>query len=395
MNNTFGRPHRWHQTTTLARALGQVALALSPWAPGPKPHAAKDVTPKWITSVFADRAPGAIAEDVRDVGGTTGTTDRRRVRVGWNTAGRDAGLPDSLFVKSTPLSGKNRTMVAALDMAVNEVKFYLTARPTLPDGVAPTAFAAHAGHGARHLLLLQDLVADGHTTYAMADDCTLEHAEGLMVALGSLHATFWESPRFATDLAYAVTQSRRPGFGLMLGQFRKMRKTLMRSGEYELPGAVHRMAEFVNEHDWQLHARWEDGPLTLIHGDSHLGNTFRLADGRAGLLDWQVVGRAPGMREVSYFLTHSLGTELRRQHEKDLLRRYLETLNEQGVPDAPTFDQAWDDYRYFAFDAWDSAAICTVWPGLQNPANVDAAFRRANATIEDLEVDKALRAALG
>ncbi|PPJ25812.1 hypothetical protein C5E45_18990 [Nocardia nova] len=393
MHNTISAAPITHRTGT-ARTLGQLALAFSPWAPAPKPHAARDITAQWLTSVFADQAPGAVAEHVADADGHTGTTDRRRIRVTWNRAGDTASLPTSLFVKSTPLTGKNRAMVAALDMAVNEVNFYRTARAALPGDTAPHAYAAHAGGGARHLLLLQDLVADGCTPYAMADTCSAEHAEGVMRALGYLHAAFWDSPRFASDLCYAPRQFNRVGFGLLLWQFRRVRTALLRSQEHQLPPAARRMAEIVNTHDRQLHARWEEGPLTLIHGDSHLGNTFATADGKAGLLDWQVVGQAPGMREVSYFLTHSVETDLRRTHEKDLLRCYLETLSEQGVTDAPTFDRAWEDYRYFAFDAWDSAAICVLWPGLQTPANVAAAFRRANATVEDLEVDKALRAAL-
>jgi hypothetical protein len=393
MRHTIGAPPVAHHSSA-ARTLGEVALACSPWAPAPRPHAADDITTDWLTAVFADRSPGAVAENVEDAGGHTGTSDRRRIRVTWNRTGGDAGLPTSLFVKSTPLSAKNRVMVAALSMAVNEVNFYRTARADLPEEIAPHAYAAHAGHGARHLILLQDLVELGCTPYDMADTCPLEHAEGVMRALGRLHAAFWDSPRFATDLSYATTQSNRIGFGLLLWQFRRVRKALMRSDEHRLPPAVRRMAEIVNTHDRLLHARWEEGPLTLIHGDSHLGNTFATPDGRSGLLDWQVVGRAPGMREVSYFLTHSVETDLRRRHEKDLLRCYLETLSAQGVSEAPTFHRAWEDYRYFAFDAWDSAAILTMWPGLQAPANVAAACRRATATVEDLEVDKALRAAL-
>jgi len=393
MHQTISTPPVKHRKST-ARTLSEVALAFSPWAPAPKPHAAADITAEWLTSAFADQTPGVVAEDIEDAGGHTGTSDRRRIRVTWNRVGAEAGLPNSLFVKSTPLSGKNRAMVAALGMAVNEVNFYRTARAALPEDVAPYAYAADSGRGARHLILLQDLVDEGCTPYAMADTCTLEHAQGVMRALGCLHAAFWDSPRFATDLSYATTQSNRVGFGLLLWQFRRVRTALMRSDEHRLPRAVHRMAEIVNMHDRRLHARWEEGPLTLIHGDSHLGNTFATADGRSGLLDWQVVGRAPGMREVSYFLTHSIETELRRKHEKDLLRYYLETLSEQGVTEVPSFDLAWEDYRYFAFDAWDSAAILVLWPGLQAPANVDAAFRRATATVEDLEVDKALRAAL-
>src|SRR3546814_12822049 len=34
---------------------------------------------------------------------------------------------------------------------------------------------------------------------------------------------------------------------------------------------------------------------TLLHGDTHLGNTYLLPDGRGGLLDWQLMVRGHHM----------------------------------------------------------------------------------------------------
>jgi Ser/Thr protein kinase RdoA (MazF antagonist) len=49
--------------------------------------------------------------------------------------------------------------------------------------------------------------------------------------------------------------------------------------------------------DANIDARYrefEAGRLTLLHGDSHLGNTYSLPDGRSGLLDLQVIWRGTG-----------------------------------------------------------------------------------------------------
>jgi aminoglycoside phosphotransferase (APT) family kinase protein len=51
--------------------------------------------------------------------------------------------------------------------------------------------------------------------------------------------------------------------------------------------------------------RWYAGPLTLIHGDSHLANCFEYAapEGpRMGMLDFQGVQWCHGIRDVQYFL---------------------------------------------------------------------------------------------
>src|SRR5690606_24498163 len=229
------------------------------------------------------------------------------------------GLATAGFIKSTPLSAKNRTMVAALDMAINEVAFYQQVRPELPADAAPRCYAAHAGHGARHLMVLEDLASRGASFPDTIRDGDLAHVRAVTRALGPLHATFWNSPRLRADLSWIAPESRRPGFDLLLWQFRKMRRTLLAAPEHDLPPAVRRMAEFANENDRALHARWEIGPQTVLHGDAHCANTFKLPDGRGGLLDWQVVHSGPGLREVSYLLTHSTPTEVRRGNEAELL----------------------------------------------------------------------------
>jgi Ser/Thr protein kinase RdoA (MazF antagonist) len=112
-------------------------------------------------------------------------------------------------------------------------------------------------------------------------------------------------------------ERKRPGFTLLPAQFRKVRSQLLASKEHEMSPAVREMAEFVNANDFALRAHWKMGPQALIHGDCHLGNTFRLPDGSIGLLDFQVVHRAPGLPDAAYFLTHSLPTDVRRAHAEE------------------------------------------------------------------------------
>jgi aminoglycoside phosphotransferase (APT) family kinase protein len=372
-----------------ATALGETLLALSPVAPAPQPAAASGVTAGYLEKVLGAKVPGARITSLELRLATTGTTDRQRIVLTWNAAGGDAALPTDLFVKSTPLSAKNRAMVASLSMAVNEVKFYNTARADVGD-VAPEVFACHAGHGGRHLLVMQDLLSGGARPYALADSCTLEHARATMIALGRLHATFQDSPRFATDLSFAAPMTRRPGAAMLRMTMRRVRKTALRNrDEYRLNPTIERLLPTVQANDKALYRSWENGTQTLLHGDTHLGNTYSLPDGRAGLLDWQVVFRGRGMREVAYFAGAGLDTELRRAHERELIALYLDTIAEHGGT-PPDKNEAWHDYRFFMYDTWDSATICRMWPGLQAPKNVERGCARVNAAIEDLEVDRAI-----
>jgi hypothetical protein len=376
--------HRASASAANFTAARELVAAVLPALPGSGPSSAADVTADWLTRYLAGTTPGAVAQRISPLDGTTGTTDRRRLAVEWNDSGRAAGLPDHLFLKSTPLSAKNRAMVAALGMAVNEARFYNEAADEL-EGVAPRSWYARAGIGARFLIVLEDIVAAGGRPYALADICDIGHAQGLIDAFARLHARFWESPRFVGDLSWVRTWSTRPGYGVLTMFYARGRRGALRRQRPEVTSAVRGVAAALDTHAGAYYQEFESGPLTLLHGDSHLGNTFAWADGRSGLLDWQVVWRGPGLREVSYWMTTGLEPEMRRAADRDLIERYLEGLRAGGVQDAPAFDTAFDRYRLFAAEAWDATAMTINWPGLQAQQNADAAFRRACAAVEDLD----------
>lgn len=365
-------------------AAGELFAAVLPALPGSGPTSATDVTPEWLTTHLADKTPGAAAQRISELGGTTGTTDRSRLAVEWNEPGRAAGLPEHLFVKSTPLSAKNRTMVAALGMAVNEARFYNEAAAEL-DTVVPRSWYANARSGARFLIVLEDIVAAGGRPYALADTCDIGHARGLIDAFATLHARFWESQRLVGDLSWIRTWTSRPGYGVLKTFYSRGRRGALRRNRPEVTPAVRAVAAALDTHADAYYREFESGPLTLLHGDSHLGNTFAWADGRSGLLDWQVVWRGPGLREVSYWMTTGLEPEMRRAEERDLIARYLEGLRVNGVDDVPALETALQRYRLFAAEAWDATAMTINWPGLQEQRNADAAFRRACAAVEDLD----------
>lgn len=377
------RELRRSAATNLA-ATGELVAAVLPKRPGAGPSAAADVTAEWLTQHLAGSAPGAVAQLVSPLDGTTGTTDRRRVAVEWNEAGVAAGLPEHLFIKSTPLSAKNRTMVATLGMAVNEARFYNQVAGELA-GVTPRAWYADAGAGARFLVVLEDIVSAGGRPYALANECGLVHAQGLVDAFAALHARFWASPRLSSDLSWVRTWCTRTGYGVLKRFYSRGRRGALRRDRPEVTPAVRAVAAALDRHAEAYYREFEAGPLTLLHGDSHLGNTFSWPDGRAGLLDWQVIWQGPGLREVSYCLTGGLEPELRRLHERDLIARYLDGLRAGGVADAPSFDAAFEQYRLFAAETWDAAAMTINWPGLQAQENSDAAFRRTCAAVDDLE----------
>jgi len=369
-------------------ALGEVALALSPWIPFVGPQRASDIDAAWLGRALGAAVRGARLVDVEDRGATSGTTHRRRLRLGWNAAGLDAGLPTHVFLKTTSPSPKNRAMVAGLSMAVTEVRFYEQMRPELGD-VAPKAYYGWAGRGARFVLLLEDLLESGARPIVAGEPVRVGHVRAVIEQLARLHAAYWQSHRFAEDLGWVPPMTGRPGFALLANQFRRVRRRfLARADARALSPQVRRMARLLDENDTALYRSWAEGPQTVVHGDCHVGNTYELPGGRAGLLDWQVVFRTRGVRELSYLAIPALDRDTRRAHEQDLIRRYLEVLERCGVAEPPTFEQAWEDYRFFAHDAWDSVALTILWSGLHPGDLLEVAFERACAAVDDLATDE-------
>ena len=97
------------------------------------------------------------------------------------------------------------------------------------------------------------------------------------------------------------------------------------------------------------------GPQTMLHGDPHPGNTYAVPGSRTGFYDWQLVRTGHWSHDVGYFLAGSLSPDDRRQHERDLLSHYLDSLGRAGAGGVPAFDEAWARYRAtpaFGLCAW-------------------------------------------
>ena len=95
---------------------------------------------------------------------------------------------------------------------------------------------------------------------------------------------------------------------------------------------------------------WYEGPLTLVHGDSHLGNCFEYPteEGlRVGLIDFQAPHWSKGMRDVQYFLINSLESDILEANETELIGGYCDELAQRGVT-LPRQD-AFEQYRAFSF----------------------------------------------
>ncbi len=348
------------------------------------PGRVADLTPAWLTSALQRDWPGCRVRAHALVSADAGTTDRARVRVTYAPRGDAGGMPpDTLFVKLAPAHTTTRLLVNLLQLGRTEVEFYRGVAADVAVDVPRVFHAACAGSAQRFALVLEDLGQRGARFTNVGETLSLADAQQVMRALARLHAGFWDSPRLRTDLAWLKAHEHNPRY--------RLERFLCAAA---LPRGIRRFADLVPAPLQAIVPRliagrdaledaWAEGPLTLIHGDAHAGNLYFLPH-EVGFFDWQVVQRGQGMRDVSYFLSNSIPTELRRRHERELIALYLATLGERGVA-PPEFPVAWEQHRRHAWYSFIGTAVTAAAVTLQSEPIVRAGLSRSAATVIDLE----------
>ena len=311
------------------------------------PVTADGLTPDYITTLLQAQFPGVRAQSVSVSDAKTygeqmvSTAGRATIDIRYDSAA-PKDLPTRFVIK---LARGVDTIMAAF--YANEVAFYQRIRPELTLE-APRCFGGgFDASSSSFALLLEDLSLRGASFPNVTQPTTIDQARALLDCLASLHAGFWESPRFTGDLAWVETHVSGGVADMMNGlapvyiqheidteNFKRDLVQRLRTTGPELLAGV----QAVQRHQATL-------PQTLLHGDTHLGNTYRLPDGRAGLLDWQLMVRGHAMHDVSYFITTALSIADRRAHERDLLGYYLERLAGAGISQPPRFEDTWTEYR--------------------------------------------------
>jgi hypothetical protein len=231
----------------------------------------------------------------------------------------------------------------------NEVNIYRHVRPW-EFLESPRFLGGAYDSGANSMLLMLEDLRDRGVTFPHVNVATsIQRMMSLLDQLATLHARYWNSAKLNPTSWLMEAHTR----GTIHDQF---------SSPHVLPPHVadelasvqfkREMMErlgtdaeglFRQVHRLQRHQATM--PQTLCHGDTHIGNTYRLPDDSGGLFDWQLTSRGFAMHDISYLLATGLSVAERRQHERELLGYYRERLMAQGVADAPAAEMLWTEYR--------------------------------------------------
>jgi len=243
------------------------------------------------------------------------------------------------------------------------------------------------------VMVLEDLTASG-CRFPAASDADIEiRARDVVDQLAALHAPYWQSARFEPggDLEWLAARGRRGHSG---GRH-FVQQAVDVLGD-QMDDAFHRVAAIYLARTSDIVELWRAGPGTLVHGDSHLGNLFVdvAAGGRTGFLDWAVLCRAPGIRDVAYTMCNSIPADVRQPIERELVDGYVARLGAAGAPLDP--DEVWDQYRIHAVYSWVAAASTAGMGAKWQPIEIGlAGTRRATAACAHLGSAELLESILG
>jgi hypothetical protein len=256
----------------------------------------------------------------------------------------------------------------------------------------PRVFAS-LERGARFVLLLENVrELPGARLFVnrdMAAGTTPERARLCLSTFARLHAAFWETP--AAEREQLLPLRSHPYLAPHArDRNRALNAASIAPAHRAAPDILtRRHAEIcrlaIEKWDALLDA-WYGGPLTLIHGDSHLANCFEYdaPEGRRiGMLDFQGVQWCPGIRDVQYHLIDSLDPALLAECEEEMIRGYVESLAKEGV--ALDLPAAREGYRAFSFQ---TLMVAVVSLGLgsmtEREATVRTLLQRSVAAIDRL-----------
>jgi hypothetical protein len=304
----------------------------------------QEVTPAWLTSLLRNRYPGLVVNDFETLSVESTHTTKLRLRLALNEVGRAAGLPDQVCLKSNWSEG-----IKTGDICEREARFYHLAgdEPAVP---LPRSYYADwdGDGGGRGIVVMEDLEAAGGRFGNASDHLGVDGVAGGLESLASLHGTFWGNPKLDDDRGFPRSMATPVDTEQVIRLFNYLALNLedpayqavLPAWAYETPEQLNFLLDELSayEQEWR-------GPLSLVHGDAHQGNSYVGADGRRIWLDFQLARKGTPWRDVNYFMVGALTIEERRASERDLFRLYRDKLVSTGAEGVPGEDVAWEQFR--------------------------------------------------
>ena len=334
------------------------------------PAQTEDATPAFVTKALREGgildAATVVAEVEHEPIGVGVGIVGQLARLTLRYDGTAAGAPGTVILKLPSQFPENRAVGDHFNFYEREGRFYEQLAGKLPVRAAQCYWNLIDTERGEFGLLLEDF--GSRTMISQVAGVGADRAEQALVSLAGLHRELWESPaldgftwmpHFDDPINLSAGQSYREAWPLFVE----------RVGPVLPEGAVALGERIKESFEAMMHESSSASPKTVIHGDFRIDNLLfddRAAPAeRVGVLDWQITGRGPGVFDVAYLLSGSMGVEERRAAEAEIVRAWYDAL---GDPDGYSYDDAWREYRR-------TSMVTTVY-GVIPAAQMDPANER-------------------
>jgi hypothetical protein len=345
------------------------------------PREWEHVTPEWMTKAIGRHHPDARVGEVTLTTRDDGTNRRARFAVTYS-----AGTgPRSVFLKAH--APAHRIVHLRNGNLFNEARLFKSGISLPLDH--PLVYQSIVDWlRLDFLLVMEDLNERQADPRDATRPMTVDQVANGLRSLAKLHSQYWgfsaaTRPQLKWVKTWAPTQGWQVGLRKRIPMGRKRADGMLADGvtKYTADEIVALWARYVSS--------LTRGPMTLLHADAHIGNTYVLPNETVGFLDWQVVRRGGWSQDVGYFLVGSLTEEDRRHGEAQLLEEYRQAL-ELPHSQLPTTDDIWQRYRTtpaYGFAIWLSTLGTDGW---QRPEISLALAQRFASAFADLRTHAAL-----
>lgn len=312
------------------------------------PAGPQGLTPAWLTDVL--RQNGVIttaavhAATAEPVGQGAGILCHLyRVHLQYDRP--EPAAPATLIAKLPTTEAQTRQMVAMFQFYEREVRFYADLAGDIDLRTARSYGQSFDPSTGDFFVLLED-VADRRIGDQL-EGASLAEAQLVVTELARHHAKWWNHPRLASDLTWmpdagsAVNKAGLMLYPMAWGPF-------MQNFGHTLPEKMKETGEKLGAQAGAILERFAGSDTTICHGDTRLDNLFFARTPEQPpltVIDWQIAIRGTGTYDIGYFMSQSVGVDMRRAHERDLLALYHETLRAGGVG-SYSDDQMLEDYRW-------------------------------------------------
>ena len=314
------------------------------------PSTTSDVTAAWLTDALREGGtiPGtamvaSVEFDPAAAGvGFMGEVGTLQITYGGEGA---VGAPATMVIKFPTASADVMEMMRPTRVYEREHRFYQVLASETPLRV-PTPFhvtCKTSGDPAvdeEYVLVMEDLSA--LTIGDQVAGLSPEQTAAALRGLAAHHAHFWNGAHlgaapFVPDIDGPLNMAGEAIYAASLPGFLEV------FGHALLP-EMRPLAEGYGPNHPQLLRRFAAMPHTLVHFDYRADNLFFDDVGDVVVIDFQAISKGGGAADVGYLLSQNLDSDVRREHEDELLRTYHDTLLANGVR-GYEFDQLAADYR--------------------------------------------------